>query len=289
MTREEALQVFGLSEKATEQEIRSRYDLLFRKFKSREMDEKGRTRADVEAAYRLLLGLDYIDKEAERLKRKRQEKPNRLLMLLKLDPDKVSNFFYYNTWKMVLAVVIVAVVVWGAVSLANRVEPNLKILFAGNLVLMEYGPMEQAIDRELEGDQAVQVQAVTLNDQLDAQMRAVSEQKLSLELMEGENDLYIMDIDTYRYYAAFGVFKPLNGLVDELGIKAYDKEKLEVAIVEEDGPEHEPMLYGMDISNNSFLREYGVMGESLVVSLGIESKNEAFAMDLYKKLIESVP
>lgn len=287
MDREKALDILGLHEDATVEDVSRRYDVLFKKFKYADTDNKGNTKDQLEEAYRLLMDLDFHDPEAERKKIARKEHPNPLFKLLKIDEEKASNAIYYYKWKVLIGIVILALAVSFILGIINRVDPDLKVVFAGEIVISETAPLENQIIAGMENVKAPQIQCITLTDQLDSQTESISVQKLSLELMSGKNDILVMDMKIYQEYASYGAFKSLNDMKDELGIKSYDK-NLEVAVITEDGQEYPAQLYGVDVSKSPLLRDYGVMGGTLIAALLPNGDNPVNANEYFKKLIESV-
>lgn len=290
MDRQKALSVLGLPETASVEDVQKRYEVLFRKFKSIQTDEKGSTWEDIEAAYRFLMGINFHDPEAEKRKKYVKNHPNPILKLFGIDQEKFSNFVHYNKWYFIGGALVVFLVVSFIVSAINRVDPDLKMVCAGELALAQYEPLENAIIEQIEGAQAVQLQVIPLSvEGAESQVEMVSREKLQLEVLVGKNDIFILDLATYRDYAALGAFVALNDRMDELGIKEYDKEMLEVALDAEDGEESgTPMLYGVDVSNSPLLRDYGLLGETFIATMGIAAENPENAEVYFKKLIDSV-
>ncbi len=290
MDRQKALSILGLPDTASLEDVQKRYEVLFRKFKSIKTDEMGSTWEDCEAAYRFLVGINFHDPEAEKRKKQMTEHPNPILKLLGIDQEKFANFVHYNKWKFLVGALVIILVVSFIISAINRVDPDLKIVCAGELALAQYEPLENAIIEQIEGAQAVQLQVIPISQSgPESQVEMVSREKLQLEVMVGKNDIFILDLATYRDYAAIGAFVALNDRMDELGIKDYDKEKLEVSEETEDGEvSGPPMLYGVDVSNSPLLRDYGLLGDTFIAAMGIAGENPENATVYFKKLIDSV-
>lgn len=286
--RSNALEILDLPENATTDDVAKRYNVVFKKFKYADIDDKGHTKQQVEEAYRLLMGLNFRDPEAEKMKKHRREHPNPLFKLLRLDEEKARNAIYYYKWWVVIGIVAIVAVVSLVLSMVNRVKPDLKVIVAGEVALDDSTRMEDAIRASVGNIKAPQIQCIILSDQLDAQSQMGYEQKFTVELMAGKNDIYIMDVNTYRKYAAFGVFIPLDDMKDELGIKNNDS-NLEVAVVDDNGKATAPpRLYGVDVSESPLLKDCGVTANSLVAALFADGDNPQNAKEYLKKLIESV-
>ena len=134
MDRKEALKVLGLKEDATIDEIDKRMNILYRKFRNIEKDENGHTLEDIDKAYRIARGIAYHDPETE-LRKKDAENPSFIFRLLKVDEEKARNFIYYHKWHALIGLIVLVVLISFIVSIATKVEPDLKILVAGDILL----------------------------------------------------------------------------------------------------------------------------------------------------------
>jgi hypothetical protein len=287
MDREQALKILDLNESATSEDVAKRYDVLFRKFRNADTDSKGRTWEQIEEAYRFLMGIDYVDPEEERRKEARRKHPNPIFKLLGVDEYKARNFIHYYKWMFIVSAVAIAAVIWIVTSLVNRVDPDLKVILAGKVVLADTTAMEEGLKELVEGVVAPQIQCITLSDELDPQIQSASVQKLSVEFMVGGNDIFIMDKDLYLEYASYGAFTALDDMMDELGIKEYD-EDLVVGVSVEGEEEIPPKLYGVDVSDSPLLRDYGVLGDTLIAAIRPGAENPGNGEAYFKLLIESV-
>lgn len=286
MDRRRALEIFGLREDATKETIVKRYNVLFKKMKYSGTEDVGYTPKELDEAYKLLMGFEYRDPEEERRKRERQEHPNPILKALRIDPDKFSNFMYYNKWKFIVGALILAFAVWIIVSLTSRVDPDFKMIIAGEISVADTDAVEEAL-KPLMGVNEPQVQDIPISDELDSSLQSVYEEKLSVEVMAGQNDVFILDMNLYKRLAPFGVFVPLNDKLDELGVDNYDEDLL-VAVQTDDGGNSAPAFYGVDVSGSRILKEQGIQGEKLIAAMMANAENPEKALEFIKMLVESV-
>ena len=66
MDKEKALEILGLREDASSEEIEKRILVLYKKFKQGSQDSRGYTIEDVEKAYKTIRGITYTDVEEEK-------------------------------------------------------------------------------------------------------------------------------------------------------------------------------------------------------------------------------
>lgn len=283
MDRRRALEIFGLGEDASKETINKRYNVLFKKMRFSQNQDVGFTREELDEAYKLLMGIEYHDPEEERKKLARQQHPNPVLKALGIDQDKLSNFIYYNKWKFIIGTLVLLFVIYTVVSIVNRVEPDFKLVIAGEIYVEDIDAAEQAL-KTMVGIQEPQAQHIPISDKLDPQLQSAYEQKLTVEIMAGGNDVFIVDMNLYKRLAPFGAFAPLDDRLEELGIDSYD-EQLLVALQTEDG-ENAPRLYGVDVTGSRFLKEQGINGERLIAVMMANAEHPEYALEFIKRLME---
>ncbi|NLW02472.1 MAG: hypothetical protein GX027_04315 [Clostridiaceae bacterium] len=286
MDRKRALEILGLREDATEEIIVKRYNVLFKKFRYTDTSDLGYTREELDEAYRLLMGFEYRDPVEERRKKARQQKPNPVLKALGIDHDKLSNFIYYYKWTIIIGALVLAFVIWIASSLANRVDPDFKLVIAGEIYVEDIEAFESALSTVISTEEP-QAQHVLISDRMDPTALPAYEQKLSLEIMVGENDVFILDMALYNRLASIGVFVPLDDRLDELGGAPYD-ESLVVAVQREDEVSYPPRLYGVDVTGSRILAEQGIIGDRMIAVMPVNQKHSEKAVEYIKTLVESV-
>ena len=289
MDRKLALEILELQEDVSSEEIEKRVLVLYKKFKQGGRDSRGYTIEDVEKAYKTLSGKVYKDAEEEKKKERRKKNPNPVFKLLKVDEEKARNFIYYYKWHGIAIILIVLVIALTINSLANRDEPNLKIIIGGNLYISDSQIIEEEISLMTGGSIDAQVQNVYLADGGNSQIEMGMQAKFMVELLAGNNDIFILDEDKFMQLAKQGAFKPVEevlGDINSIGIDIKLNEDLFVA-AESDG-EHEDKkeLYGIDISSNRLLRDAGVTGERMILAFGYSGENLNNTIIFVNKLLE---
>lgn len=289
MDKKKALEILELKEDVSPEEIDNRIAVLYKKFKQGGKDSRGYTIEDVENAYKTIRGITYTDWEQEKKKAHRNKHPNPILKLLKVDEEKARNFVYYHKWHGLAILLIIIAIVLTINSLANRDEPNLKIIIGGDLYISNSQVIEEEIALRTNGSINAQVQNVYFTDSENSQMEVGMQTKFTVELMAGNNDIFILDEAKYLQYADQGAFKPVGELlgdISSLGIDIKLNEDLFVSIESDTGNQAEKELFGIDISDNIMLREAGVTGKRMILAFGHSGEYLNNTIIFAKKLLE---
>ncbi|NMA66002.1 MAG: hypothetical protein GX957_07135 [Clostridiaceae bacterium] len=286
MDRKEALKILGLNEDATNDEINKRMNILYRKFRQIEKDENGYTLEDIDKAYRIASGISYHDPVAEQKKKQRQENPNFIFKLLKIDEEKARNFIYYYKWHALIGLVVLAILITTIISFTTRVEPDLRILVVGELFLPDTTVFEERISEELDSVEEALVQNVFLGGN-DPQLQMGMQMKYVAELAGGDNDIFIVDEEKYFEIAKQGGFKPVaqvTGNFDKIDLNEHSD--LIVKIDSDDDTKHEPELYGIDVTESSLLKEAGIIGNRLIIAFPHTITNTDNAIEFFNLVVK---
>lgn len=289
MDKKKALEILELKEDVSSEEIENRIAVLYKKYRQGGSDRRGYTLEDVEKAYMTVSGRIYTNTEEEKKLRYRREHPNPILKILKLDEEKARNFIYYNKWYGIAILLVILATVLTINSMKNRDEPNLKVLIGGNIYISDAQVLEEKISSETEGIINAQVQSLFLSDGMNPEMEMAMQTKLTVELMAGNNDIFIMDEAKYFELAERGVFKPVETSFEDINTLSIDKKKSEdlfVSVESDDEKKGEKELYGFDITDNEMLRVAGVQGERIILALGYTGENSNNTIIFLNKLLE---
>lgn len=287
MDRKTAFEILGLKEDATQDEIVKRMDVLYRKFKHMERDERGYTLSDMDEAYKVVCGITYYDEKAEAEKRYRKEHPNPIFKLLKIDEEKARNFIHYYKWHAIIAVAVITAVISVIVSIATKTEPNLKVIVAGDIYAYDTEIFEERIKDEIKGATEPLVQNIYLSDKNDAQYQMAMQTKYIVEVSSGNNDIFILDEDKYFELAGEGAFLPVRDVLgdpDALGIEADRYEDLMVKV--EDDTQNTQDIYGIDVTDSQFLKDIGLVGDRFIAAFGYSAENLENAAEFMKLIVK---
>jgi hypothetical protein len=271
MERDKALEILELPQDAAIEDVEKRILVLYKKFRQLEKDERGYTIEDIDKAYKSLKGIFYSDPEEERKKKQRRENPNPIFKLLKIDEEKALNFIYYYKWHAlgILAVIVFAVMT--IISVVKKVDPNLRILIAGKIYMSETTAFEEKITNELETVEKAQVQNIYLSGEARSEADVAMQTKFTVEIAVGNNDIFIIDEEKYFMLATQGAFKPVKDFIGDLRALGIDEElnkDLIVTMELNDCITYEPELYGIDVSDNAYLLDAGIISERMIMAFG---------------------
>lgn len=288
MRKEEAYKILGLKEGAPRIEIEKKYAVLLRKYKSsagkQEADQGEETEVNfdkITEAYNLLMG--YITEE-ELEARKIPKKRNPFLEKIGIDEDKLKNNLYYFRYHIIAGIALLIIIALSVRSCVTRVNPNLNVVFMGNLLCNNTEKLEEDLVRLIPGVNAVGIENLYLSAQqekTDPQMQMAMLQKAMVLVAAGDVDIFILDKANFDRYAVQGAFIKLDDFVAQHNIpeEKHYKSKVE----NEDDKEY---IYGIDILNSKILKEADTVGQQLIASISVNGKNYENAVKFLELLLE---
>ena len=95
--------------------------------------------------------------------------------------------------------------------------------------------------------------------------------KFTVEIAAGNNDIFIIDEEKYFLLAKQGAFRPVKEFIKDLGALGIDQEQNEDLIVTmelNDDVTYDPDLYGIDVSDNKYLLDAGIISERMILAFG---------------------
>ncbi|HHU89453.1 MAG TPA: hypothetical protein GXZ22_00155 [Clostridiaceae bacterium] len=285
MDKEKALEILGLREDASSEEIEKRILVLYKKFKQGSQDSRGYTIEDVEKAYKTIRGITYTDVEEEKRKQRRKKHPNPLFKLLNVDEDKARNFIYYYKWYGVAILLTIAVIVSMIYPLVNSAEPDLKIIIGGNLFISDTQIIEEEISSITNGSINALVQNIYFPENRGSPLEMGMHSKFTVEVAAGKIDIFILDEEKYMQFSNQGAFLPVEEVLGDISLLGIDMQLNEDLLVSPISDKEEK-LYGIDISDNQLLREAGVKGKRMILTFGYSGENLDNTINFVNKLLK---
>lgn len=277
MDREKALEIFELSPNATEEDIKKRATVIYKKLRIVEKDKRGYTIDDVEEAYNCLMNITFVDEEAEKEKAKRKQHPNPILKALKIDEERARNFLHYHKWHIVAIFILTLIIAAAIVFFVTYTEPDLYITVGGDVLIQDVEEFIELINNRVEEVKNVQVINTYLESDSENPLDYITESKLMLEVMVGNNDLYILDEERYFYLAKQGALKPVDTFVSDYELRQMDVnlqslEGLVVNIEVGNNASDKADLYGIDVTDSEFFKSSGIASERIILCFGLDGE-----------------
>jgi len=120
------------------------------------------------------------------------------------------------------------------------------------------------------------------NDQGD-QAYAMS-MKVTAMIAAGDMDLILVDMTKYESLAKQGAFETVDSLAGELGISLPKEEKFLV----KPNDAKESLVFGIDVTNSTFLKDNDINGEQIIAAIRVNSKHKQAALELYKTIYTTI-
>jgi len=290
MQKQEAYKMLGVKEGASRIEIEKRYATILRKHRAVNSEVKfSDDNFDrITEAYNLLMGYNYEMKDEEI----RQKKPSPLLQKLGINEEKLRNNLYYFRIHITVGIIILITMVFTIRGCVNRVDPDVYIVFMGEIYCNDTGQLEEDIKAEIPVIEAVGFENILISqaqEKQDPQVQMAMLQKAGVLMAVGDVDVFILDKHNFERFAKQGAFMKLDDFVLELNLeedKAYaekieeEDKKGEKAIVDEG-------IYGIDVRDSKILIDAKTAGNEMVAAISIRTKHYDNSIEFIKLLVKS--
>lgn len=208
-----------------------------------------------------------------------------------LSKERIRTHFAYSSWKY-LTILLASIFGWNLLytMTAYRSPEHLRIdvyvqsgTASDEAVDAFFKPVWDACVPDMETVDAILLTTSTTED-------TYAVMQLSVYIMAGEGDIYILTTDDYKNYASQGAFIDLTSYVENgmLNIDGIDVSAGYVATVDEEGiPTGEKQFFGIPAYTLDGFRNAGVNNRDLVMAVTGFSNNEENTIKFLNGLIEA--
>jgi hypothetical protein len=290
LQKQEAYKTLGVKEGASRSEIEKRYAIILRRYRAVGTDEKlsDDDFDKITEAYNLLMGYNYEMKDNEI----KPQKPNPLLQKLGINEEKLKNSLYYFRIHIIVGIIILVTVIFSIRGCVNRVDPDLYLVFMGEIYCSETEQLEEDVKSKMPGIEAVGIENILISraqEKQDPQVQMAMLQKAGVLMAVGDVDVFILDEINFKRFAKQGAFKKLDELASELNL---EEDKVYVEKIEEEDKEGrisivDEGVYGIDVSDSKILEDSKTVGSEMIAVISIRSKNYDNSVEFIKQLINS--
>lgn len=209
-----------------------------------------------------------------------------------LSKERIRTHFTYSSWKY-LVVLLASIFGWNLIytMTAYRSPEHLRVdvyiqsgTAVDEVVDAFFKPVWEACIPDMETVDAVILSTSTTED-------AYANMQLSVYIMAGEGDIYMLTTDDFKNYASQGAFIDLTTYVDNgmLNIDGIDVSAGYVATVDDEGvPTGEKQFFGIPAYTlNGFKEKAGVYNQNLIIGVTAFSGNEENTIKFLNGLIEA--
>lgn len=277
-------EILGVKKGDSEREIERKYFILLKRYKIEKAENPG---TDIDSkleelnwAYNVLTGR--ISKKAE----EEAEETNPVLKKMGINRKKLSNFFHYYKFHIIITIIVLAFVGYTVKGCVTRVDPDFNIAFVGDFYFTDTTPLKEKILSEWNDVREILIDGAMISEDGDPQLNYAMQMKAVVLFGAGDIDVFILDKAVFENYAKQGAFVSLDDLVGELNIDLEKNKdyilKVEIEDDERFGEEH---LYGIDVSESRFFADDIVKGEEMIAAIYIRSKRYDLAVKFLKLLL----
>jgi len=196
---------------------------------------------------------------------------------------KLKNFLYYNRLKIFAVIFVIVSIIVTARQCSDRKEIDLGILYAGESNSDNLPKLAQDIksakiltDADLDGEINVNAKSILIPSSRDYMIEQQVPEQIQVEIISGENRLYILDKETLISYAVDENFADITDIAVKSGYNA------ENCLSYNDG-----RIYAVSLEGNKLIKKMGLNGDGMYIAIRNyleEDKNEALNINAKKAL-----
>ncbi|MDU7477135.1 MAG: molecular chaperone DnaJ [Paenibacillus macerans] len=294
----QAYEQLGLPENAPREDVDKAFDILLRKSRSRQQDDRFEQEYEAKVkAYKMIIEAEERSK-VEEMSRQRYAKWGKFAGTA----EKIDDFFrLYKTHCIIALVAVIAIVFGLNAYLDHREEQkrlaalppvDLSIIMVGNFLTDEANggtdALEQAMTAQIPDFKRLELEMLYLPGQSESGMSGADmayQQKALAVIATSSPDIYITDKASFDWLSGGGAFLSLDKEAAELKPLLTDDRILK-AKSEEDGQEH---VYGIDVTGSALADQLPLAKQQMIISLRADTPNADKALKMIREYLEHLP
>ena len=291
--RRAALELLDLHEDADDDDIRSRYDVLLKKYKyfvakGMPQEEADRAMKEIDSASRLLLGFDdgqdHLQNEDGNQGQRRGKGAAEILSRAWFE-----NFLYHYKYRALAIISITVLAIVLVVNFFNRPVYDMSISFVGEIYALNTDVIKQKITENSDMISNPRIDMNSLPNPVENSFQSSIRERLTVNMAVGAIDVCITDLAYLEEYCALGVFMPLEDALARLGFGnegdlASDPEGLELFRLKGKNGEEE-RIYGISVADSGILSDSGFIGDIMVFTIMHNTDNYENCLEMLEILL----
>ena len=278
ITKDQAYEILGVTDRSLDTEIEKRYSILIKRYGAEQNAEK---LDEISLAYNIIKGTYF-----EPIK----ENPRMKKIVFGKTRSEWKNIWVYG--KVKYFVILCAAVFLGYIiyTVATNTPPDFKVAAVGVFSIDENKTTEQYIANFYPQFKKVGVELAQLDLKSDSPYQYAYVQKALITISVAGNDVLVVDHDIFAMYAKDGAFMPIGDLYDSI-LALEETNRLTIKDVtatidiNSDGSGTKK-VYGIDLSDSQLLNAIGIYGRDQILVINSQSKRPDLARDFITKLFK---
>ena len=175
----------------------------------------------------------------------------------------IKTFLYYNWWKILISVMIIAGIVFSFCQCSSKVESDFGVLYISENEIADSETFRNAavntgVIEDADGKDGTNIvmREIYIPESAEVMHQQRVPEQIRLELVSGECTLYILDRETVYENEVFDIFYDMRPLAEKYGI---DDEKLYISKT--------GTACAISLEGNSFLNSSGAPCDSLYLAI----------------------
>lgn len=286
-------EILGVKKDATRDEITRAFKMHLTKHQnlgSKKAKEQENEFNRITQAYNELMGYNTPEEVSA-------EKQNPVLRFLRIDQDKLENFWMYNKVKVYTGIFVTIVLLMLISQSVNREEYDFSLALMGDFTMSDSDGDEIYLNTKTistyldEGSEGINSPLVNYfmdslySNDPGSQGGLAGSQKFATKLFSGDIDFFILNEDVFKQHAAKGFLEDVSEFANEHEV---DTARLIEGTYAPKSQEQTTAIYGIDITESEFVVEnrfYLEEGEIVIAAICVNGKNKETAYDFLKNTI----
>jgi PHD/YefM family antitoxin component YafN of YafNO toxin-antitoxin module len=285
----QAYSIMGLPDDAPMDDVDKRYALLLKKQHS----QQARTSED--STHPEVAAVDYeqINQAYRQLLQHHKEKASLAFEQeyysaahRKWKLDKLDHFWQYNKFRIISAVIILAVIFYGIntfmdkraerIALSKLPPADIEIMFYGDYYTEDIPKLEKALLEQMPEWKRVIITVTQVPSDPSNPYAISLQQKAVIMLMTQKPDIYVMDKSTFEILSVQQALLEGKDWLGSIEARLTDKQK----VFGQSKEDSEPKLYGVDVSRNTVFESKGLHSVDQIIGMRFDSTKQQAAQQL---------
>jgi hypothetical protein len=289
----QAYSIMGLPDDVPIDDVDKRYAILLKKQHSQQARATEQSSPEVAVdyehinqAYRLILQ-HHKEKASLAFEQQYYSATHRKWKL-----DKLDHFWQYNKFRIISAVLILAVIFYGIntyldkraerIALSKLPPADIEIMFYGDYYTEDIPKLEQALLDQMPEWKRVIITVTQVPSDPTNPYSISLQQKAVIMLMTEKPDIYVMDKSTFKMLSVQNALLEGKDWLGPIEAQLTDGQKA-FGQSEED---LEPKLYGVDVSRNSVFESKGLHSVDQIIGMRFDSTKQQAAQQLVELFLK---
>lgn len=277
LSRNEALEILGVTGKSLETDIEMRYAMLIKRYRAEQNNEK---LEEIALAYNIVTGR-YVEPVPV--------DPKMQKVVLGKTRAEWKNIWFYGKVKYFVIAVIAAFVVYLIYTVATNTPADFKIAAVGSFNIPETEITENYAKTLFPEFKKVEVASAYMGSSMSGEYSTANAQKAMILMTVSGEDVIVVDRSIFNQYASMGAFVAMDDLYQSVSaldsVKGLSVKPVTATVKDDSSGTGKEKIYGLDLSSTQLLSGLGIYGSEQILVISVKTSHQALAEEFIKKTL----